>query len=74
MIAAMSIGSTTKRVRLAASPLIVAVALGLLGPGVLDEEEFTPSDVRSPSDSELGDMLTAITHDLQDEIGMQGQS
>ncbi len=39
----MDLRSSTRRIRLAASPLVVAVALGFLGPGALEEEEGEPS-------------------------------
>jgi hypothetical protein len=35
----MDLRSSTRRIRLAASPLVVAVALGFLGPAALEEEE-----------------------------------
>ncbi len=38
----MDLRSSTRRIRLAASPLVVAVALGLLGPAALEEEEGGP--------------------------------
>lgn len=39
----MDLRDSTRRIRLAASPLVVAVALGFLGPGALEEEEGEPS-------------------------------
>lgn len=64
----MSIRSSTKRVRLAASPLMVAVALGLLGPSVLEEEDAAPSSIgRTPDDVELGAMVDALTQDIRRE-------
>lgn len=41
--------------RFVASPLMVAVALGLLGPNVLDVEEDTQEDCAAPPDSLDGD-------------------
>ena len=70
MLVPMSIGSSTRRVRLAASPLLVAVALGLLGPAVLEDEDSTPSSIeRTPSDGELSTMLEAMTRDMKHEAG-----
>ena len=42
MFLPMDLRSSTRRIRLAASPLVVAVALGFLGPGALEEEEGEP--------------------------------
>lgn len=39
----MDLRTSTRRIRLAASPMVVAVALGLLGPSVLEEEDATLS-------------------------------
>ncbi len=43
---------TRRLIRLSASPLLVAVALGMLGPAVLEEEEETPSAHRPDADGD----------------------
>lgn len=64
----MSIRSSTKRVRLAASPLMVAVALGLLGPSVLEEEDAAPSSIgQTPDEGDLGVMVEVLTQEIRRE-------
>lgn len=42
------------RIRLSASPLMVAVALGMLGPAALEEDEEIPT-TQQPDDLRLGE-------------------
>lgn len=68
----MTLQSSTKRIRLAASPLVVAVALGFLGPAALEEEDLNPSsDCRNPDNQELSEMMSAMTQDIRADLGLK---
>ena len=58
---------TRRLIRLSASPLLVAVALGMLGPAALEEEEETPSAHRPDGDQDLDRMdVSGLMEDLRE--------